>query len=290
MEYHSDRFEDYSLLIFKRDLLIAILPANRKGNTLYSHQGLSYGGFVFSKKIKFNDALFIFKETLAFLHAEGITKFHLKALPKIYHKLPSDEIDYLLFITQAKLVRTDVSSTIDLRFTPKIQPNRMEGVKKAEKNGLTMEEGSNFKDFWNTILMPNLKEKHNIKPVHTLEEIESLGAKFPKHIIQFNVLNGKSIVAGATMFESENVAHVQYISADTDKQQLGSLDFLFHELIINRFSHKKYFDFGISNINEGTNINEGLLYWKESFGARTTVQQFFEINTSKYSKLDKVFI
>lgn len=290
MEYHSDRFEDYSLLIFKRDLLIAILPANRKGGTLYSHQGLSYGGFVFSKKIKFNDVLFIFRETLSFLDAQGITTLKLKVLPKIYHKLPADEIDYLLFLIKAKLVRTDISSTIDLRFTPKIQSNRMEGVKKAEKNGLTIVEGKNFKDFWNTILLPNLKERHNIKPVHTLEEIESLGAKFPKHITQFNVLNGKSIVAGATVFESENVAHVQYISADTDKQQLGSLDFLFNELIMNRFSHKKYFDFGISNINEGKNINEGLLYWKESFGARATVQQFFEINTSKYSKLDKVFI
>ena len=39
MEYHQDRFEDYSLLIFDDSQeLIAVLPANRIGETLFSHQ------------------------------------------------------------------------------------------------------------------------------------------------------------------------------------------------------------------------------------------------------------
>ncbi|HQW68620.1 MAG TPA: hypothetical protein PLH25_03065, partial [Flavobacterium sp.] len=47
MEYHSDRFEDYSLLVFEDEKLISIFPANRVENTVFSHQGLTYGGFVF---------------------------------------------------------------------------------------------------------------------------------------------------------------------------------------------------------------------------------------------------
>ena len=39
MEYHSDRFTDYSLLVYKDDLLYAVLPANIVGDKLYSHQG-----------------------------------------------------------------------------------------------------------------------------------------------------------------------------------------------------------------------------------------------------------
>jgi hypothetical protein len=43
MEYHEERFHDYSLLIFEEDKLIAVLPANRVSDTVYSHQGLTYG-------------------------------------------------------------------------------------------------------------------------------------------------------------------------------------------------------------------------------------------------------
>ena len=47
MEYHSDRFEDNSLLIFdEKEKLVAIFPANRIGNELFSHQGLTYGEIV----------------------------------------------------------------------------------------------------------------------------------------------------------------------------------------------------------------------------------------------------
>ena len=52
----------------------------------------------------------------------------------------------------------------------------------------------------------------------------------------------------------------------------------------------KYFDFGISNENNGENINEGLSYWKESFGARTIIHNFYEIETKNYSLLENVLI
>ena len=39
MDYHSDHFEDYSLLFYIENKLYAILPANRIKNELHSHQG-----------------------------------------------------------------------------------------------------------------------------------------------------------------------------------------------------------------------------------------------------------
>ncbi len=290
MEYHSDRFEDHSLMVLKDEKLVAVLPANKKDNILYSHLGLTYGGLVLPKKIKLNETLQVFKALLFFLNSEKITTLQLKAVPRIYHLQPADEIDYLLFLTEAKRIRVDVSSTIDLNNPMKIQPNRIEGVKKAEKNNLTIEENLNFQSFWDEILIPNLQQRHNALPVHSVEEIKQLAFKFPKHISQFNVLKDTKIVAGATIFETKQVAHVQYISANADKQQLGSLDYLFHELITERYKHKRYFDFGVSNLNQGKNINEGLLYWKECFGARSVVHEFYEINTSNFSKLEAVLI
>ncbi len=166
----------------------------------------------------------------------------------------------------------------------------MEGVKKARKINLRIEEGNDFQSFWDHILVPNLALRHDALPVHSLVEITQLATNFPKNVLQFNVYKENSIVGGATIFETENVAHVQYISANEEKQQLGTLDFLFEYLINQRFKKKKYFDFGTSNENHGKNINEGLLYWKECFGARSVVQPFYEVKTSSYNKLESIFI
>ena len=46
MEYHADRFTDYSLLVYEGNKLLALLPANRSGDVLYSHAGLTYGGLI----------------------------------------------------------------------------------------------------------------------------------------------------------------------------------------------------------------------------------------------------
>ena len=288
--YHKNRFTDYSLLIFKEASLVGVVPANLEGDKLYSHQGLTYGGLVLNGKSKLEDVSDYFTAVLSFLHSEGIDLLLVKSLPTIYHLLPSDELQYLLFIAEAKLVRTDVSSTIELAHALKIKSNRMEGVKKAKKQNLRIIEGVAFDEFWNEILVPNLKERHHTAPVHSLDEIKELNSSFPNSILQFNVYDGNKIVAGATIFETKNVAHVQYISANADKQTLGSLDFLFEYFIKNRFADKKYFDFGTSNENLGKNVNKGLQYWKECFGARSIVHNTYEVMTSNYSKLKDVFI
>ena len=290
MEYHSDRFDDASLMVFKGEKLLALLPLNMVGDEVYSHQGLSYGGMLLSRKIKFKEVLGAMRAVLNFLASEGISKLHLKVIPKIYHSYPADEIDYLLFLLKANRTRVDLSSAIDLSHPIKIQSNRLEGVKEAKKLGLSIVEGNDFTSFWNKILIPNLALQHQAKPVHSLAEIEQLHSKFPNEIQQYNVYDGENIVAGATLFIANHLVHVQYISANADKQRLGSLDFLFNELIVQRFKDKRYFDFGISNENKGLHLNEGLLYWKESFGARAISHEFYTIDTANYETLDSVFI
>jgi hypothetical protein len=163
-------------------------------------------------------------------------------------------------------------------------------LKRALNNNLEVKESTNFEEFWNHVLIPNLKQQHNAKPVHSVDEIETLHKNFPKNIRQFNVYKNDKIVAGCTIFESKNVAHVQYISANEQKQELGSLDLLFDYLINTVFIDKKYFDFGISNEQQGQRINEGLLSWKESFGARSIVHDFYKVEIKNQYKLNTTLI
>lgn len=289
MEYHQDRFEDFSLLVFKDKKLIALLPANKVGEEIHSHQGLTYGGLILSKTIKFDSVLHCYHKILEFLIENGITSLYIKEIPVIYHQHPSDELRYLNFILTAKLVRRDILSVIDNQCRLAFSNSRQEGVKRGKKHHLTILDDEGLELFWNTILIPNLKNKHNAVPVHSLEEISHLKKKFSNSIKQYNVYHDNRLVAGATIFETDQVAHCQYISGDEDKNRLGSLDFL-HDYLINEvYPNKRYFDFGSSNESQGHHINQGLQFWKEGFGARTFTQDFLKIATANYVKLKLIY-
>jgi len=286
MEYHKDRFEDFSLMVFKGNKLMALLPANRIDNEVFSHQGLTYGGFLLSNNIKLKEITEGFKAILEYLKLKKISTFHLKLIPSFYTSFPSEEIQQLLYILQAKLIKRELFSVIKLTATYKIQGNRIEGVKKAKRNNLIIKEVEHLNDFWNTILAPNLWNRYQTKPTHSLEEIRYLKNQFPENIRQFNVYKDNTLIGGTTVFETPQVVHIQYISGDNNKQAYGTLDFLFHELLTKTFKHKHFFDFGSSSIPNTNQINSSLYYWKECFGAKGYTQDFFSIDPNKYYYLD----
>ena len=286
MEYHSDRFTDYSLLVYKDDLLYAVLPANIVGDKLYSHKGLTYGSLVLSKSAKLLYTFEAFKALLAFLDAKAISTLELRNIPTFYNTMPSDELSYFLFKANATLIKRDALMVIDTSTKIKFQKNRREGINKAKRNGLTIAVDDNFEGFWNEILIPNLQKKHGVAPVHSLEEIQMLAAKFPDHIKQVNVYKDNVIVAGTTLFLTKTTIHPQYVSGNSDKNAFGSLD-LAYDYIINHFdSSKRYFDFNISSEENGAALNSGLIFWKESCGARTYVADNYLIDTACYKTLD----
>lgn len=291
MDYHRDRFEDYSLMVYNDNKLVAILPANRVGDAIHSHQGLTYGGLILDQKLKLNETIDITKTILSYLDINKVETLYIKLLPEIYTSSPSGELKYILFLLNAKLIRSDVLSVIDNMNPPKkISTVRKRGIKRAKDHQLIIKEDNDFEAFWNQVLIPNLETRYGRKPVHSLSEIQLLQKNFPKNIRQFNVYYNDKIVAGTTIFETSKVAHAQYISATEQKQELGSLDFLFHELLSNTFKEKPFFDFGISNENKGRNLNKGLLYWKESFGARTVTHDFYCIRTKNNNLLNDVLL
>ena len=290
MEYHSDRYQDYSLLVYKDKKLVALLPANYSDDAIYSHQGLTYGGLIVDKQSSFNTILESFKNCLVYLNKNGFKTLLLKLIPEIYLTYPSSEMNYLLFVIDAKLHKREISSTIYTQNKLSIQQNRIQGKRKGKKYNLIIKEEESFDTFWNEILIPNLSKKYNTDPTHSLKEISLLKSRFPRNIRQFNVYYKNEVVAGATIFETRTVAHTQYISANNDKQKLGSLDYLFEYLINVTFKDKMYFDFGTSNQNSGKQINKGLQFWKEGFGARGIVHDFYKVDLKNVKKLETVFV
>ena len=290
MEYHSDRFEDYSLLVFEGEKLVSVVPANRVGDRVYSHQGLTYGGIVLSRKSKLNETIEVLKSIMKFLFENAIDKLFIKDIPFIYCATFSDEINYLMHICQSKLVMKHNISVIPLKQDILFSKSRRECINRGKKNNLIIKEEPNFDIFWNQLLIPNLREKYNAVPVHTATEIALLQSRFPENIRHFNVYHNNELVCGTTVFISATVVKPQYISGNENNNELGSLDFLYDFLIHEVAKEKEYFDFGPSHENQGKNIVTSINFWKESFGAKSVIQDFYEVATKNYPLLDTILI
>jgi len=277
MEYHSDRFADFSLMIYKGDELIALLPANIKENEFTSHAGLTFGGFITNSRMTVPKMLMIFNDTINYLKNFSIDKIVYKCIPYIYHLIPAEEDRYALFKNEARLFRRDVTSTIYLQEKLSFQKLRRRCIKKAVSANLKVTKVNDFKSYWH-ILETNLAKMHNAKPVHSLEEIKYLHGKFPDNIKLFASYQDDTMLAGVVVYENINVAHAQYIASNEKGREIGALDIIFSYLISEYYQNKKYFDFGISTENNGNYLNNGLISFKEGFGARAVVHDFYEVN------------
>lgn len=280
MEYHADRFTDHSLLFFLDNKLIAVMPANIKNDTLYSHGGLTFGGIISDNKMRAPVMLKVFDTLKEYLAAQGIERMMYKAAPHIYHTVPAEEDLYVLFLHNARLARRDLSSTIPMDKKITFSKGRKWCIKKSKDNLLKVGSSYDFKTFMD-IEEQLLLEKYSVRPTHTGEEMESLAGRFPENIKLFAAFKDSTMIAGVIIYESQNVAHAQYIASTDEGKKLFAVDFILDYLINQYYKQhikKKYFDFGISTEKEGKELNIGLLTQKEEFGARSVVYDTYVLD------------
>ena len=91
MEYHADRFEDHSMVVFRGGRLVAALPANRDGATVVSHGGLTFGGLLTDAAMSTGRVLDAFSQVCAQLARAGLEALLYKPVPHIYHRIPAAE-------------------------------------------------------------------------------------------------------------------------------------------------------------------------------------------------------
>lgn len=278
MEYHSNRFEDYSLMFYIDDRLAAIMPGHIEDKVYYSHRGLTYGGLIMGEETTAANVVTIFDHLTHTFQHQGIKKIVYKAMPHIYHRLPAEEDLYALFRSNAFISESNISSTILLSKRLKYSDSRKNGLKKAKKNKLTVEQSEDLATFWQ-ILGDNLKAKYDKKPVHSLAEITYLKEKFPAEIQFFAVSDADgNMLGGCLLFEMEKVVHAQYTAANEEGKNKGAIDILIDHIINAVYPYKTYFDYGTSTENGGHYLNESLIYQKEGFGARGIVYNTYTIN------------
>lgn len=278
MDYHSDRFEDHSLMFFVGNRLHSILPANIVGTTLYSHQGLTYGGLLMDINVTAAEVITLFQELNHYLHEHGIQRVIYKPVPWVYHQVAAEEDLYPLFwICKARLITRDIGTTIFMQQHLEWRKDRRRRLRRAQEAGIEIVRTNDFASFWQ-VLEANLLERHQVRPVHTLEEIKLLHQRFPNNILQYNALLNGEVVAGMTFYLTQQVLHGQYCSSNDLGKANGAVDALHDYVMHHEFPDIPYMDFGRSTEGDGSILNEGLVAQKEGFGGRTICYDTYEWN------------
>ena len=276
MDYHSDRFHDHSLLVYRDHRLYALLPAHQKDDTLVSHGGLTYGGLVMSRQCSARGVLDAFLAINDYLRQQSVRHVIYKAIPWIYHQLPAEEDLYALTtICHARLAIRDISSAIIAPNHLPFAESRCSGLRKAKRSGLSVCESTDVDSFWQ-ILNDNLTSKYAVSPVHTADELRLLLPRFPDQIKLWLVCEGTTPIGGTLLFLTPRVLHTQYISATPYGKQHGAIDLLFDHLINHVYTDYPCIDFGKSTVSDSADLNAQLIFQKEGFGARAICYDTYE--------------
>lgn len=276
MDYHSDRFVDASLVATLRGRVAALLPAEvTVDGTLRSHGGLTYGGWILpAAHTDCGDVLALFRLWTDWCRRHHMRRIDYRPLPAIYHRAPSQDDIYALFRMGAVQYACAVSSTIDYASFPGLSSMRRRHLRRASRLGAVINEAGDAAPF-HAMLTECLRERHDTRPVHTLDELELLRFRFPQNIKIYTIDLEGTPQAGVCMYLTDRVAHAQYIATTPKGRELCLLTPLMTHLIELFSATHRYFDFGISTEDDGLLLNTGLLRQKTSFGATPTVCQRF---------------
>jgi hypothetical protein len=149
-------------------------------------------------------------------------------------------------------------------------------LKVAQALGIEIKEETKYDSFWNEVLTPNLQQRFGINPVHSLDEMTQLATAFPQQIKLLNAYLDGELKAGCVLFVMPHVVHFQYSSGTDDRMDTAALDVLF-DYVIQRYHPNHHVSFGNVSEQNGLKINQGLAYWKESFGAKPIVQTYWTL-------------
>ena len=218
-----------------------------------------------------------FDSLLAYLRDNNIKKIIYKTIPHIFHKYPAQEDLYALFKSGGKIFKIEPSSTILLQNPLKMPKGRKAQISRAKREGVTIEESTDFDTFIN-LENEILSKYHNTKAIHSADELKLLKSRFEKEIQLWVAKYQGQIIAATLLFVYDNLVHTQYMAANDKAREIGGLDYLIKTLIDKFKESKVYFDFGISTEDNGEILNEGLISQKEGFGARTISYHTWEID------------
>ncbi len=287
LEYHKNRFHDYSLLFFdENEKIIALFPAALKNNNIISHPGSSYGGIVLKKYIKLSE-IFEIVELMKDFYNNNLGNINIEIILSEHFNLEygAEDVAFVLWQSGFNLSTKEISTVIDInKFRLRL------GLRKTTKQylcsksylrlGITYEKAVEKSDILECykLVEQNLAIKYKKKPTHTIDEFFELIERFPSDIDVFAAKRGKEVIATYIMFRlNDFIVHTFYIAKSIEKENvvdIGLVDFMVNF----------YFDKGFIFLNFGISSRDKVIKWgihnyKEQFSKLFVTRDKWVLNT-----------
>ncbi|NLP04869.1 GNAT family N-acetyltransferase [Candidatus Fermentibacteria bacterium] len=278
LDYHpAGRFRNHHLVLESsgrlRSLMTGALSERDGGVWLRSYPGASWGGPLLDDGDGLDDVEDIVDAIVEYCRARGFAGIEMTLPPQAYFRRPGNNLDFALLRRGFTYRKRELTAVIDLsRMGDDIELAFSDaagrGVARARRLGLAVVEDPDFSLFY-PVLETNLKDRHGVRPTHTLEELERLRSLVGRdRIRQFLAKGPDGVLAGMVMFHcNPRVSLAFYISHDARFQSQRPVNLLYREVIAwARDSGYRFLDLGTFTLD--MEVNRGLCRFKESFSAR----------------------
>ncbi len=289
LNYHRNgKFIDHSLLFYKGEKIVAVMPANElKNGELISHQGSTFGGIIIREQFaSIANYDWIFAELYEYLAANHIKQLVIRTSNWLYYRkdIHIELLDYYYERNKFKVL-SEVGFFIELDkitegFEGEFATLKKRKLKKAVKNNLLFKELDSEREVteFYDVLSDNMK-KFGTVPIHSLEEMLEFKKQRLKDVVFFyGVYDQAEMIAGSMVFNfnKKRVFHTQYLASRQDKLEMCPNEFLYAHLIKEaKQQGYRFLSYGTSTLEHGEVLNRNLALYKEGFNTESYVNKAY---------------
>ncbi len=286
LSYHPEgRFVDASLVLLDGANIVGVLPAALKDKMLVSHPGASYGGLVVASETSVEETGAMLKAIVDHAKEKGFAGVSMLRLPPAsLQKQYSEDQLYWFYHMGFSLTRCEMDGAIDLStlsldmILDSLTGKCRNMVRQAERAKIEVRLSNDFATFW-PILEGVLGARHGTKPTHTLAEIQKLHELLPDGFRLLAAYQGKTMVGGIVLITiGDKALYTLYMAQEYSAQKDHPMHLLLVEAMRTAMKEgKRVLHLGVSTEDGGKKINEGLFFFKESFGCRPVRRESWEL-------------
>ncbi|MFH0922227.1 MAG: GNAT family N-acetyltransferase [Fibrobacterota bacterium] len=285
--YHPEgRFENFHHLISLNGKISCVIPGcitqSEAGKTFVSYAGTSFGGFVVPEDFGLSDTDAVVCTFLDYLKEHKFKRVEITLPPLFFGRRQNHHMDFILSREGFGFKKREITSVITLNYPDGDVLSTFDAacrraIKKAVTAGVTVRNDDSdeaYRTYYH-ILEKNLGLRHNVKPVHTVEEMLDIKRRFPDRVFLFGAYFKGKMIAGIWLLKANRDASVAfYISHRMDYQEVRPTNLLYYETLRTVLGwNQKYYDLGLFTVNMAPNY--GLGRFKESFAAQGIFRDYF---------------
>ncbi|MDP8206615.1 MAG: GNAT family N-acetyltransferase [Candidatus Electryonea clarkiae] len=307
LDYHPpDRFQNHHLIFRRKSHIVAVWTgALREENgqkTWVSYPGASYGGLMTSRSLGIRDAHYLIKDLIEMAKSEGIQRIRCTPPPALYHRQPSDTIEYSMLRAGFRYLQQDYTQAVHLLTLPvdeadvlaRYDSKTRTAIRKSRREGVEIRHdvpiaGETLKDFYDILL--NNRKRLGVTPTHSETELARLAKLAPKYLDLTLAYYDNKTIAGILNFVcNEKVLLEFYIAHRQEAQKFRPVPLLVHETVM-RAQRRGFtwLDFGIST-ESGGKVTWGLAAFKENFPVQGFLRNTLVLDNVQEWKPSHIFL